>query len=120
MSDQRSPGCGCNSATNGLPLFRQEGFYARDLVELDRRLMAQWMGEVDFELEILADHVLGEIRKGDRVFADETSLPTLAPGTGTVKKAWSWAYARDDITFARTLEHIANQWPSVENGALMP
>ncbi|SFR23126.1 Transposase IS66 family protein, partial [Paracoccus denitrificans] len=52
-----------------------------------------------FELEILAAHVLGEILKGPRVFADETGLPTLAPGTGTVNKAWLWAYARDDSTF---------------------
>jgi transposase len=84
---------------DGLPLFRQEGIYARDGVEIDRRLMAQWMGRVGFELEILAAHVLGEILKGPRVFADETSLPTLAPGTGAVKKAWLWAYARDDSTF---------------------
>ena len=84
---------------DGLPLFRQEGIYARDGVEIDRRLMAQWMGRVGFELDILAAHVLGEILKGPRVFADETSLPTLAPGTGAVKKAWLWAYARDDSTF---------------------
>jgi transposase len=84
---------------DGLPLYRQEGIYARDLVDLDRRLMAQWMGRIGFELEILADHVLGEILKGARVFADETSLPTLAPGTGATKKAWLWAYARDDSTF---------------------
>ena len=68
---------------DGLPLYRQEGIYARDDVELDRRLMAQWMGRTGFELDILADHVLGEVLKGDRVFADETSLPTLAPGTGS-------------------------------------
>jgi transposase len=84
---------------DGLPLFRQEGIYARDGVEIDRRMMAQWMGRVGFELEILAAHVLGEILKGPRVFADETSLPTLAPGSGAVKKAWLWAYARDDSTF---------------------
>lgn len=84
---------------DGLPLYRQEGIYARDQVEIDRRLMAQWMGRVGFELDILADHVLGEVLKGPRVFADETGLPTLAPGTGTVKKAWLWAYARDDSTF---------------------
>ncbi|MFZ1479351.1 MAG: IS66 family transposase [Paracoccaceae bacterium] len=86
-------------ATDGLPLYRQEGIYARDQVEIDRRLMAQWMGRVGFELEILADHVLGEVLNGPRVFADETSLPTLAPGTGAVKTAWLWAYARDDSPF---------------------
>lgn len=84
---------------DGLPLFRPEGIYARDGVDLDRRLMAQWMGRVGFELDMLADHVLGEVLKGDRVFADETSLPTLAPGAGRAKKAWLWAYARDDSTF---------------------
>jgi transposase len=84
---------------DGLPLYRQEGIYARDQVDLDRRLMAQWMGRVGFELDILADHVLGEVLKGPRVFADETSLPTLAPGTGATKTAWLWAYARDDSTF---------------------
>lgn len=73
---------------DGLPLYRQEGIYARDQVEIDRRLMAQWMGRVGFELDILADHVLGEVFKGPRVFADETSLPTLAPGTGAAKTAW--------------------------------
>lgn len=61
--------------------------------------MSQWMGRVGFELEILAGHVLAEVYKGERVFADETSLPSLAPGTGATKKAWLWAYARDDSTF---------------------
>jgi transposase len=84
---------------DGLPLFRQEGIYARDGVELSRRLMAQWMGRVGFELDILAEHVLNEVLKGSRIFADETSLPTLAPGTGATKTAWLWAYARDDSTF---------------------
>lgn len=72
-----------------LPLFLQERIYARDRVEIDRRQMAQWMGRVSFELEILAAHVMGEALKGPRVFSDETSLPTLAPGTGAVKKAGS-------------------------------
>ena len=36
---------------DGLPLYRQEAIYARDQVELDRSLMAQWMGKVGFELQ---------------------------------------------------------------------
>ncbi len=85
---------------DGLPLYRQEGIYARDGVELDRSLMAQWMGKLGFELEPLASHVLFQIKRGERVFADETTLPTLAPGSGKVKTAWLWAYARDDTPFA--------------------
>jgi transposase len=64
---------------DGLPLYRQEAIYARDKVELDRKLMAQWMGKLGFELEILADYLFDEIKKGERIFADETTLPTLAP-----------------------------------------
>src|SRR5690554_743824 len=84
---------------DGLPLYRQEEIYARDGVELDRSLMAQWMGRLSFELEPLAHHVLKTIKQGERIFADETRLPILAPGTGKVKTAWLWAYARDDRTF---------------------
>jgi len=81
---------------DGLPLYRQEAIYARDKTELSRSLMAQWMGKVGFELQPLADYVLERIKQGERVFADETTLPTLAPGTGKTQKAWLWAYARDD------------------------
>jgi transposase len=84
---------------DGLPLYRQEEIYAREDVELDRSLMAQWMGRVGFELEPLAEYVLHTIQQGERVFADETRLPTLAPGSGKVKTAWLWAYARDDRPF---------------------
>jgi transposase len=84
---------------DGLPLYRQEAIYARDGVELGRSLMAQWMGAVGFHFEPLAAHVLSRIREGERIFADETTLPTLNPGAGKTKTAWLWAYARDDRPF---------------------
>jgi transposase len=71
-----------------LPLYRQARIYAREGVERDRRLMAQWMGRTGFELDVLADHVLSDILKGKRMFADEASLPPLALGTGSTKSAW--------------------------------
>src|SRR5215510_8241517 len=87
---------------DGLPLYRQEAIYARGDVDLDRSLMAQWMGKVGFELQPLADYVLEKIKQGERIFADETTLPTLAPGSGKTLKAWLWAYARDDRPFGGT------------------
>ena len=84
---------------DGLPLYRQQAIYARDKVELSRSVMASWMGRVGFELEPLADHVLKRILVAERLFADETSLPTLAPGSGKTKTAWLWTYARDDRPF---------------------
>ena len=84
---------------DGLPLYRQEAIYGRDGVELSRSLMAQWMGSVGFHFEPLAAHALARIREGERIFADETTLPTLNPGAGKTKTAWLWAYARDDRPF---------------------
>ena len=86
---------------DGLPLYRQEGIYARDRVELGRSTMADWMGRVGFHLQPLADRILAHIRAGERIFADETTLPTLAPGSGKTKTAWLWTYARDDRPFGR-------------------
>ncbi|MER8549272.1 MULTISPECIES: IS66 family transposase [unclassified Mesorhizobium] len=87
---------------DGLPLYRQETIYLRDGVELSRSLMAQWMGHLGFELQMLADYILERVKEGERVFADETTLPTLAPGAGKTTKAWLWAYARDDRPYGGT------------------
>jgi transposase len=84
---------------DGLPLYRQEAIFAREQIELGRNLMAGWMGRIGFHLEPLAERVLHHIRAGERIFADETTLPTLEPGAGKTKIAWLWAYARDDRPF---------------------
>jgi transposase len=84
---------------DGVPLYRQEAIYARDRVELGRNVMAGWMGGVGFHVEPLADRVFDHIRAGERIFADETTLPTLDPGAGKAKIAWLWTYARDDRSF---------------------
>ena len=80
---------------DGLPLYRQEGIYARDGVEISRNSMANWMGHVGFHLSPLAERVLALIKGGERVYADETTLPILSPGSGKTKTAWLWTYARD-------------------------
>lgn len=87
---------------DGLPLYRQEAIYLRDGVEISRSLMAQWMGDLGFELQMLADYILERVKEGERIFADETTLPTLAPGSGKTTKAWLWAYARGDRPYGGT------------------
>ena len=82
---------------DGLPLYRQEGSYARNGVELSRSLMASWMGRVGFHLDLLADRVLEHIRAGTRIFSDGTvnghrtfpdcgllKFPSLAADMGSV------------------------------------
>lgn len=61
---------------DGLPLYRQEAMYARDKVELDRKLMAQWMGKLGFELEILADYPTTSLMRSRR---GSGSSPTRPP-----------------------------------------
>jgi len=39
-------------------------------------------------LQPLADYVLEKIKQSERIFAEETILPTLAPGSGKTQKAW--------------------------------
>ncbi|MDE4618732.1 IS66 family transposase [Sinorhizobium meliloti] len=87
---------------DGLPLYRQEAIYLRDGVEISRSLMAQWMGHLGFELQMLADYILERVKESERIFADETTLPTLAPGSGKTTKAWLWAYTRDDRPYGGT------------------
>ena len=87
---------------DGLPLYRQEAIYGREQIELPRNLMAGWMGRIGFHLEPLADRILHHIRLGERIFADETTLPMLVPGAGKAKIAWLWTYARDDRSFGGT------------------
>lgn len=105
---------------DGLPLYRQETIYLRDSVVLSRSLMAQWMGHLGFELKILADYILEKIKAGERVFADETTLPTLAPGSGKTRTAWLWAYARDDRPFGGSgppmVAYILTSIARMENG----
>jgi transposase len=75
---------------DGQPLYRQEGIYARDGVEVDRSQMAQWMGIVGFEFEPLADHVLSRVKQGERSSPTRPHcrrcLPAMArprpPGSG--------------------------------------
>ncbi len=44
------------------------------------------MGRLGFEL--VADYIFSEIKKAERVLADETALSTLAPGSGSTKMAY--------------------------------
>lgn len=105
---------------DGLPLYRQEGIYIRAGVELDRSLLAQWMGKVGFELEPLAHYLLSHIKQDERIFADETTLPTLAPGSGKTKTAYLWTYARGDRPFGGTAPPmVAYRFEDSRSGACL-
>jgi transposase len=78
------------------PLFRQAQIYGRQGIDLDRSTLADWVGRAGWWLTPLRDHILDHLRRSPKLFADETPLPVLAPGTGKTKTGQLWAYARDD------------------------
>ena len=113
-------GIAVSKYADGLPLYRQEAIFAREKVELGRNLMASWMGHVGFHLEPLADRLFQLIRAGDRIFADETTLPVLAPGRGRTRKGWLWTYLRDDRPYGgagRRLSSIASKTAALRDAS---
>lgn len=69
--------------------------FARQNIEVSRQVMASWMGVVGFELTTLHAYMMGQLLKGERLFANETVLPTLSPGNGRVLHNYLWASRRD-------------------------
>jgi transposase len=79
-----------------VPLYRQAQIYARQGIQLDRSTLADWVGRAAWYLRPLRDRTLEELRRSQRLFADETTAPVLDPGRGRTKTGQLWAYARDD------------------------
>lgn len=79
-----------------LPLYRQAQIYARQGIQLDRSTLADWVRRAAWYLRPLRDHILDELQRSERLFADETTAPVLDPGRGRTKTGQLWAYARDD------------------------
>lgn len=79
-----------------LPLYRQSVIYARDGVELDRALLASWVGAASALLRRLVDAIRRHVLAAAKLHADDTPIPVLAPGNGKTKTARLWTYVRDD------------------------
>ncbi len=78
------------------PLYRQAQIYTRQGVHLDRSTLADWVGRAAWWLTPLRDHLLDQLKRSAKLFADETTAPVLDPGRGRTKIGQLWAYARDD------------------------
>ena len=83
-----------------LPLYRQSRIFARDGVELERSTLAGWVGKATVLLEPLADAVGRHVLTGRAIFADDTPVKVLAPGTGKTATGRAWTYVRDERPWA--------------------
>jgi transposase len=79
-----------------LPLYRQSQIFAREGVDLDRGILARWVGEVASLLEPVAEVLRRYVLDTDKLHGDDTPLPVLAPGTGKTKTGRFWTYVRDN------------------------
>ena len=87
-----------------LPPYRQSRVFARDGIDLDRSALAGWIGKTAAQLDPLAEAVGRHVLEGQTLFADDTPVKLLAPGTG---KAAAIAYtvnAATDFAWIYTVE----------------
>jgi len=79
-----------------LPLYRQSQIYARDGIELERATMAEWIGAAEGLIDPLTEALARYVLSAQKLHADDTPIPVLAPGTGKTKTGRLWTYVRDD------------------------
>ena len=81
-----------------LPLNRQSAVYAREGVDLDVSTLADWVGAAAATLMPLVEAIRGHVFAGERIHADDTTVPVLAKGKTRTGRLWT--YVRDDRPFA--------------------
>jgi transposase len=79
-----------------LPLYRQTEIYARAGVELERSTLADWVAGTSQLLDPLVGALRRYVLAANKLHADDTPVPVLAPGNGQTKTGRLWTYVRDD------------------------
>jgi transposase len=79
-----------------LPLYRQSQIYARSGVELERTTLAEWVGALASLVDPLLEALGRYVMSAQKLHADDTPIPVLAPGTGKTKTGRLWTYVRED------------------------
>lgn len=83
---------------NHQPLYRQAEMYAREGVDRDRSTLAGWVGASSQLLRPLVDALREHVLSAEKIHADDTPVPVLAPGNGNgrTKTGRLWTYVRDE------------------------
>ena len=75
---------------------RQSQIFEREGLDLERSTLADWVGKSTALLEPLVDAIGQHVLAGQAIFADDTPVKMLAPGTGKTATARLWAYGQDE------------------------
>lgn len=78
------------------PLYRQAAIYAREGVDLDRAVMANWVGKSVWIAAPLVEAIGDHVMAAATLHGDDTPVPVLAPGAGKTKTGRLWVYLRDE------------------------
>ena len=78
-----------------LPLYRQEGIFARAGLAIACSTLGAWVGMCGVQRQPLVDALRGEILSDAVLHADETPVAMLQPGNKKTHRAYLWAYAPD-------------------------
>jgi transposase len=79
-----------------LPLYRQAQIMLAQGIEIDRSVLAFWVGYAAVELMPIWRRMREILLGSARLFVDETRAPVLDPGRGRTKTGYFWSIARDD------------------------
>jgi transposase len=75
-----------------LPLYRQEGIFARAGLAIPASTLAHWVGACGVQLQPLVDALKEELLAQPVLHADETPVAMLKPGNGKTHRAYLWSY----------------------------
>lgn len=106
-----------NKYADHLPLYRQSQIFEREGIDLERSTLADWVGRSTALLEPLAEAIGRDVLAGQAIFADDTPVRMLTPGTGKTKTARMWTYVRDERPWAGDAAQAAfNRFTVVRKG----
>ena len=77
-----------------LPLYRQDGIFAREGVIIPRATQASWVIQTYEAIRPLEDVLKRAVLERDVIFTDDSIIPLQVKGNGKVKKARLWVYVR--------------------------
>lgn len=77
-----------------LPLYRQDGIFEREGVEIPRATQTSWVLQTYDAIRPLGDELKRAVLESDVIFTDDSIIPLQVKGNGKLKKARLWAYVR--------------------------